>query len=245
MKKLINKTIEKIRKDNKLSRRELAELSGFKERTILSYERGENQISSEYLKFICLYFGFCSDLSTELNKIIRVILMYQEIYNYSDETMARLLNMPTKKYKADFNLLPDSENQSMTKHYTAHEIIDLLFYTKITPNSIKGDDFWLFTRDYTDKITLEFQSGVLSNKKWDIYYTRIQEIKNNTIDITPEYYASIIKKRNTPEKITPLNTTSDIPPKHRELLELLKFAPDSFTDEIIKKLKEIKKLQEF
>ena len=69
MKKLINKTIEKIRKDNKLSRRELAELSGFKERTILSYERGENQISSEYLKFICLYFGFCSDLSTELKKI--------------------------------------------------------------------------------------------------------------------------------------------------------------------------------
>ena len=70
-----------------------------------------------------------------------------------------------------------------------------------------------------------------------------KELEKNGLNITPEYYASIIKKRNNPETITPLNTPENIPPKHQELLSLLRFAPDSFTDEIIAKLKAMQKLQ--
>lgn len=55
------KTHEKLaqmRKDAKLSRRELAEISGFNEHTILAYERNQNQASNEYLEFCSLYFGY-------------------------------------------------------------------------------------------------------------------------------------------------------------------------------------------
>lgn len=43
--------------------------------------------------------------------------------------------------------------------------------------------------------------------------------------------------------ITPLTTVDNIPEKYKELLNLLKFAPDSFVDELIKKLKAMKDLQ--
>ena len=55
------KTHEKLaqmRKDAKLSRRELADISGFNEHTILAYERGKNPASNEYLEFCSLYFGY-------------------------------------------------------------------------------------------------------------------------------------------------------------------------------------------
>lgn len=55
------KTHEKLaqmRKDAKLSRRELAEISGFNEHTILAYERNQNPASNEYLEFCSLYFGY-------------------------------------------------------------------------------------------------------------------------------------------------------------------------------------------
>lgn len=55
------KTHEKLaqmRKDAKLSRRELADISGFNEHTILAYERGQNPASNEYLEFCSLYFGY-------------------------------------------------------------------------------------------------------------------------------------------------------------------------------------------
>ncbi|MCI6340472.1 MAG: helix-turn-helix domain-containing protein [Campylobacter sp.] len=50
--------LAKMRKDAKLSRRELAEISGFNEHTILAYERNQNPASNEYLEFCSLYFGY-------------------------------------------------------------------------------------------------------------------------------------------------------------------------------------------
>ena len=50
--------LSQMRKDAKLSRRELAEISGFNEHTILAYERNQNPASNEYLEFCSLYFGY-------------------------------------------------------------------------------------------------------------------------------------------------------------------------------------------
>ena len=55
------KTHEKLRamrKEAKLSRRELADISGFNEHTILAYERNQNPASNDYVKFCSLYFGY-------------------------------------------------------------------------------------------------------------------------------------------------------------------------------------------
>ena len=50
--------LAKMRKDAKLSRRELAEISGFNEHTILAYERNQNPASNDYVKFCAFYFGY-------------------------------------------------------------------------------------------------------------------------------------------------------------------------------------------
>lgn len=228
----INKKLEQIRRERKLTRKDLENISGFKERTIGSYERGENYPSKEYLDFISLYFGYTKDSILDeksdiakLDNFTNTILMYKSIYNETDEKMAILLSYAyddIKKYYDNieniYNVFKNNLDISQlikiceTLHITFDCLVkDLSIFTHITPKEKE----------------------------------KIKELNTIGLNITPEYYASIIKKRNTPEKITPLNTLSDIPPKHQELLELLKFAPDSFADEIIKKLKEIKKLQEF
>lgn len=63
------KTHEKLaqmRKDAKLSRRELADISGFNEHTILAYERNQNPASYEYLEFCSLYFGYTQSSITAI-----------------------------------------------------------------------------------------------------------------------------------------------------------------------------------
>lgn len=65
--------LAKMRKDAKLSRRELAEISGFNKRTILAFETGERQPSFKYLQFCALYFGYelssIQDSAKELEKM--------------------------------------------------------------------------------------------------------------------------------------------------------------------------------
>ncbi|MDY6188734.1 MAG: helix-turn-helix transcriptional regulator [Campylobacter sp.] len=65
--------LAKMRKDAKLSRRELAEISGFSEHTIVHYERGGNPPSNDYVKFCALYFGYelssIQDNAKELEKM--------------------------------------------------------------------------------------------------------------------------------------------------------------------------------
>lgn len=269
MKTLVSEKLEKIRKERKISRRELHDISGFKEPTIVSYEKGINQPSNEYLDFISLYFGYTkdsilnnnSDKLVKMDKTVNTLLMYQSIFNYTDEKMQKLLK--DALFIVDTDSFNEKENRFNPK--------------KVTYKDFKKGNFWLYfgsenflliaktlniTYDCLSpfsllddiKATMD-DSGYKEYSRYKSFYDDIQETikykddidfwNKNGLNITPEYYASIIKKRNMPEKITPLNTLSDIPPKHQELLELLKFAPDSFTDEIIKKLKEIKKLQEF
>ncbi|MCI7075982.1 MAG: helix-turn-helix domain-containing protein [Campylobacter sp.] len=85
------KTHEKLRamrKEAKLSRRELAEISGFNEHTILAYERNQNPPSNDYVKFCALYFGYelssIQDSAKELEKMSeneQVLGIYKEIEN--------------------------------------------------------------------------------------------------------------------------------------------------------------------
>ena len=58
MKDLINIRLEDIRKEHKLTRKALEEISGFKARNIENYERGISKPSNEYIEFISLYFGY-------------------------------------------------------------------------------------------------------------------------------------------------------------------------------------------
>lgn len=71
--KHISKKLEFIRKSEKLTRRALSELSGFNERTILSYERAERTPSDDYITFISAYFGYDKnsilDNNMELKKL--------------------------------------------------------------------------------------------------------------------------------------------------------------------------------
>ena len=65
--------LAKMRKDAKLSRRELAEISGFNKHTILAYERNQNPASNDYVKFCAFYFGYelssIQDSAKELEKM--------------------------------------------------------------------------------------------------------------------------------------------------------------------------------
>lgn len=80
--------LAKMRKDAKLSRRELADISGFSEHTIVHYERGGNPPSNDYVKFCSLYFGYelssIQDSAKELEKMSeneQVLGIYKEIEN--------------------------------------------------------------------------------------------------------------------------------------------------------------------
>ena len=80
--------LAKMRKDAKLSRRELADISGFNERTILAFETDERQPSFKYLQFCSLYFGYepesIQDNAKELEKMSeneQVLGIYKEIEN--------------------------------------------------------------------------------------------------------------------------------------------------------------------
>ncbi|MCI7362461.1 MAG: helix-turn-helix domain-containing protein [Campylobacter sp.] len=80
--------LAKMRKDTKLSRRELADISGFNEHTILAYERNQNPASNDYVKFCALYFGYelssIQDNAKELEKMSeneQVLGIYKEIEN--------------------------------------------------------------------------------------------------------------------------------------------------------------------
>ena len=80
--------LAKMRKDAKLSRRELAEISGFNEHTILAYERNQNPASNDYVKFCAFYFGYephsIQDSAKELEKMSeneQTLGIYKEIEN--------------------------------------------------------------------------------------------------------------------------------------------------------------------
>lgn len=233
MKDLINIRLEEIRKEHKLSRKGLEEISGFKARTIESYERGQNPPSKEYIEFICLFFGYSINFingkdSTLLNDFKRVINIFQSIFNYDDEKMAELLNISLEEYKNKYNYL--------TCEHTISKKLDenflLLEKLNIKPSSIS----LTLNEMELKKIFFTVEIKNLEN--------RFLTLETNGLNITPEYYALIIKQRNQPEIITPDTQKESIPDKYKEILELLPYASDSFIQNLKNKLLELKKAQQ-
>jgi len=239
MKKLINEIITDLRKRHKLSRKGIENISGFKERTVGSYERGERDVSKEYVEFISLYFGvpeaYIRGESTtiKLDKTLQIILMYQSIYNHSDENMAHLLATTTIKYQ-----------EFKRKNYLGElrEALNLLSIAeelKIKPSFLGVD------------LTNTLLSLSLKTKEEQTHINKIENLNERFnfaekigTTITPEYYASIIKKRNQPETTyTPISNLNEIPEKFREILELLPYAPDSFIDTLTEKLRTMRDAQ--
>lgn len=233
MKDLINIKLEEIRKEHKLSRKGLEEISGFKARTIESYERGQNPPSKEYIEFICLFFGYSIDFinvknTTILNDFKRVINIFQSIFNYDDKKMSELLNISIEDYKNKYNYL--------TCEHTLNKKLDENFLI-LEKLNIKPSCMGLTLNEMElKKIFFSVEIKNLEN--------RFLTLETNGINISKEYYASIIKQRNQPEIITPDTQKEAIPNKYKEILELLPYASDNFLQNLKNKLLEMKKAQQ-
>lgn len=232
MNKKINEVLTDIRKKHKLTRKGLENISGFKVSRIESYERGNRVPSNDYIEFISLYFGYSMDFindktKTILNDFIRVINMFQSIYNYDNEYMSKLLNITKKEYEKKYYYL--------TKENLVNKNLDDIFLI-IEKLNIKPSCVNLILRELETK-KIHFKKDIENLEK------RFLKLENLGINITPEYYAQIIKERNNPKTVTPDTRKEDIPEKYKEILELLPYAPDSFLNTIIQKLKTIKETQ--
>lgn len=270
MKKLINEIITDIRKRHKLSRKGLENLSGFKERTIIGYERGEREVSDKYIEFMSLYFGYYEDYiraisfkSNSIDGALRTLLMYQSIYDYNDTKMSSLLS--------DYNIKFDELKEDLKSgnfHKKNESNVDLFIIAeilKIKPSLMHGNLEKL--KSYRlENVKKEKYQELKKEQPSEDYITLISSIyindserkellkdivnreniaEKNGINITPEYYASIIKKRNQPkENYTPSTALNEIPSKYKEIVELLPFAPDSFIDTLTDKLRTLKETQQ-
>lgn len=281
MKDLINIRLEEIRKEHKLSRKGLEEISGFKARTIESYERGQNPPSIEYIEFISLYFGYKKEYiegkevtQKELNEEIATIFMYQKIFNYDDEKMADLLSIDIEDYKEIIKILYEINGRHENLKIENQEhltIFENLPYHKVRLKMIyRYYDIYIYFALMLN-INLKCFSGQFDNNLYFIFednknnrqikdrglndfitfimydlpiYEQLSKNYDNGLDITTKYYASIIKQRNQPEIITPDTQKEAIPDKYKEILELLPYASDSFTQNLKNKLLELKKAQQ-
>lgn len=237
MQKLINEVIADIRKKHKLSRKGLENLSGFKERTIIAYERGEREVSKEYIEFMSLYFGYTEDYVRGkgiflLSDFLQIVNIYQSIYDYDDEKMSKLLNISINEYQESFNFTSKAKYDHIYCNNRTNEVFIILEKLNIKPSSMK-----LFLYNI-QKNEIHRDSKILNLDD------RYNKLELNGINITPEYYANIIKKRNEPkENYTPISEVNKLPEKYKEIIELLPFAPDSFIDTLIEKLKTLKEAQ--
>ena len=98
MKELKNK-LETMRKEAKLSRHKLAEISGFNEHTIKAYETTDTPPSKDYIRFCSIYFGYeiisIKATGKELVKMYpaeQVLRIFGVISGYSDYQMLSLIN---------------------------------------------------------------------------------------------------------------------------------------------------------
>jgi len=251
MNKSINEIITHIRKEHKLSRKALEELSGFKARTIESYERGQNPPSKEYIEFISLYFGYKKEYiegkiddrsDIYLNKGKQTLKIYQSIFNYDNQKMSELLEISIEEYisllermdGACFDIVINISKKLNIKFncLTKTKLIDEI------QTSIRHDEkFYRNRNDY---------QGLIDDIKEDLDKKDIIDLLNKKgLNITPEYYVSIIKQRNNPDIITPNTKKESIPDKYKDIVELLPFAPDNFLENLKNKLLELKRIQQF
>ncbi len=233
MRKLINEILMDIRKKHKLSRNGLNELSGFKARTIESYESGQNPASKEYIEFISLFFGYSIEYIKGINhsvldRVTVIINIYQSIYNYDNKKIADILEISENEYEKNFYYLSKERHTKLTDS-NAFLLIEKL---NIKPSCVMLS------------LNQIIKSAFVSNKEINNLEHRYNKLLSDGLEITPEYYAQIIKRRNQPKKITPNIEKEMIPQKHKEILELLPYASDSFLEKLKKKLISLKEVQQ-
>lgn len=238
MTELINEQILKIRKNHKLSRSGLENISGFKERTIGAYERGEREPSREYLEFMSLYFGyhpdnFKSDSAYVLNPGVHQVLMYQSMYDYTDEQMADRLGISLDDYLT--MIRKNSLNRPGSQERTPHFILKIADTLNLSPSEL-GLERTVYEPSSDGKTWHKNENSE--------YTTTFDRAEKKAVKITVKDYAKVIKKRNQPkENYTPISTTNELPEKYKEVIELLPFVPDSFIDTLIEKLKAMREAQ--
>lgn len=238
MNKLINEKLIDIRKQHKLSRKGIEHLSGFKERTIASYERGEREPSKEYLEFISLYFGYSTGYlegSTQgmIGRVCQTFSIYERIYDYDDIKMADLLDMEALEYT-------DLKNEIVRARQALHSCkLSYNIFIIAEKLNIKPSCFGFYPRQQSTLVTICDEEYTVSN-----YQERYKKLEKSGVTIDANEYAKVIKKRNEPQKsYTPLTDTNELPEKYKEIVELLPFAPDNFIDTLIEKLKTLKEVQ--
>lgn len=143
--------LAKMRKDAKLSRRELAEISGFNEHTILAYERNQNPASNDYVKFCAFYFGYkiesVRDSAKELEKMSilkQTFIIYQAI-EYDELLEADSIEIaddddPKKWRKVKFSFSPD------LRDYTDKELSRIFKNNNINPADYTPSKYAEFIR---------------------------------------------------------------------------------------------------
>ena len=265
---LTNEILLNIRKTHKLSRKGLENLSGFKERTIISYERGERQPSDNYIKFMGLYFNVNLDYikgliknNQKMTTTKRTLLMYKDIYGYDDNKMIELMEVSQEEY---LELMKDDKGSysSPKEMTTEYKILILSISEKL---NIRPSCLGFHRKNIIELQNLEDSIKYLEitetqaieekiNKLKDKYEKhnnfakplneRLQNIENNGLNLDREYYAKAIKNRNlAKENYTPTNEHQKIDKRYQVILDLLPYASDTFLEDITTKLKAMKDIQ--
>ncbi len=177
MKKLINEIITDIRKEHKLSRKGMENLGGFKERTIIGYERGEREVSDKYIDFLSLYFGYkeeyirgLSNDDKKMDNILNTLLMYQSIYDYDDKKMEDLLDGILFELCEDIRLTMKYEELKNT-------LISGDFYEGILRKGFNDDN--VYSKEYSD--TYVFRIAETLSIKPSIINGSLNSWKNNAL----------------------------------------------------------------
>jgi len=238
MPKMINEILLEIRKNHKFSRKGLSNLSGFKERTILSYERGENKPSDKYITFISLYFNVSEDFirgGSEQKKMIdpleRVILMYKDIYGFDDSGMIEIF------YNKNLDYVEILKSFYYKSSPDIWETLKIAKFLNIKPSSFgwnKSHEIW--RKGYP----MYFDS----KEEHKLFLTKVIHQEEKGILLNEKYYAEMIKRRNlAKDNYTPVMEPKKLPKKHQDILDLLPYASDRFLEDIYQKLKRLKEIQ--
>jgi transcriptional regulator with XRE-family HTH domain len=238
--KKINEFLISIRKKRSLTRKGLENLSGFKERTIGSYERGERTPSNDYILFLSLYFnielkcfndnGIYQEKSMPIHKL--TIERYKYIYQYNDEQILELI-----KYEDKALYLKNLNHSGLNNDfiYFSIEISNKLLIKPSSLGFVIQDDRVIYKRQIINPIF--FDIGL------DTFFKNEKDDKFK--DISEKYYLAVLNKRNNPDNIfIPLNQDKETNKEFHEVLELLNYAPKDFVSKLIIQLKKFKTEQE-
>jgi transcriptional regulator with XRE-family HTH domain len=245
MNKNMYEILFEIRKNSNLSRKKLSDLSGFKEPTIVGYEKGLRKPSDEYIRFISLYFNASEDFIRGISKdnkaytpLKRTLLMYQDIYGYDNLAMAKILDRAfpmIERYRQILEI--DITN---IKKRSIPLLIEVTESFNIKPSSIG-----LVCLNIEDEmLRYDETQREWSKERMSMMNECILIMEEKGVKFDTEYYAQNIKKRNLAKSTyTPEKEVKELPQKYQDIVDLLPYASDQFLNDIYKKLKTIKELQ--